>query len=60
MSFAFLSAYLRTRTHDERGATLVEYVFLISFIAITCLAAVTFVGMVAQGRLDYITTELGW
>jgi Flp pilus assembly pilin Flp len=35
---------LRSRLADQRGAALVEYAFLVSFIAMVCLAAVTLLG----------------
>ena len=34
----------RARARGERGASLVEYVFLVSFIAMVCMAAVTLFG----------------
>lgn len=39
-----LRTWLRIRAGGERGASLVEYVLLVSFIAITVLAAVGFFG----------------
>lgn len=35
---------LRSRMKDERGAGLVEYAFLLSFIAMACLGAITLLG----------------
>jgi Flp pilus assembly pilin Flp len=35
---------MRARFTDERGAVLVEYAFLLSFIVVVCIAAVTLLG----------------
>ena len=35
---------VRSRTKSDRGAALVEYAFLLSFIVIVCIAAVTVLG----------------
>jgi Flp pilus assembly pilin Flp len=35
---------LRSRASDERGAALVEYAFLLAFIVVVCVAAVTLLG----------------
>jgi Flp pilus assembly pilin Flp len=40
---AFYETVLRRRI-DERGASLVEYVLLLSLIALACMAAVKFFG----------------
>lgn len=34
----------RSRARHERGASLVEYAFLVTFIAMVCIAAVTLLG----------------
>jgi Flp pilus assembly pilin Flp len=35
---------VRDRTSSDRGAALVEYAFLLSFIVVVCVAAVTLLG----------------
>lgn len=35
---------VRSRTSSDRGAALVEYAFLLSFIVMVCVAAVTLLG----------------
>jgi Flp pilus assembly pilin Flp len=35
---------VRSRARDERGASLVEYAFLLAFIVVVCVAAVTLLG----------------
>jgi Flp pilus assembly pilin Flp len=35
---------VRGRARDQRGASLVEYAFLLSFIVVVCVAAVTLLG----------------
>ncbi len=48
-----------TVTADERGASLVEYVFLLMLIALVALAAVEFLGTEVSDDFDSFTTELG-
>ncbi len=35
---------LRRRSHDDRGAGLLEYLFLVSLIALVCITAITYFG----------------
>lgn len=35
---------VRSRASDQRGAALIEYAFLLSFIVVVCVAAVTLLG----------------
>ena len=44
---------------DERGATLVEYVLLVAFVAVVCVIAVTQFGHDASSKFDYVGTRLG-
>jgi Flp pilus assembly pilin Flp len=46
-------------TADERGASLVEYVFLLMLITLVALAAVEFLGTEVSDDLDSFNTELG-
>jgi Flp pilus assembly pilin Flp len=41
-----------TRTSDERGASLVEYVFLLMLIALIAFAAIEFLGQEVDGDFD--------
>ena len=43
-TWAYLRARVGDRPHDEQGASLVEYAFLVALIAMVCIAAVTFLG----------------
>jgi Flp pilus assembly pilin Flp len=45
-----LAIWIRARTAEERGATLVEYVLLITFIALVCVMAV---GLLADSLVDH-------
>ena len=40
------------RCRGERGASLVEYVLLVSLIALVCISAITFFGSSNRGGLD--------
>lgn len=42
----------RERIRSEQGASLVEYAMLASFIALFCIAAVTYLGGETGGSLD--------
>src|SRR5439155_18829817 len=46
------------RERQERGATLVEYVLLLSLIAVIVIGAVTFVGNGTSGKLNVIGNGL--
>jgi Flp pilus assembly pilin Flp len=35
---------LRRRSHDDRGAGLLEYLFLVALIALVCITAITYFG----------------
>ena len=41
---AYWRAWLRTAIRPERGASLVEYALLVSFIALACFAAIQMLG----------------
>ncbi len=43
---------------DERGATLVEYVLLISLIALVCFSAVTILGTSVSAQFSSINDPL--
>lgn len=42
----------RGRCQGDQGANLVEYALLVAFIAIVCIAAVTFVGTSTCDNID--------
>jgi pilus assembly protein Flp/PilA len=44
---------------DERGASLVEYAFLVGLIAMVCLAAIAFLGSSTSERYSNITSQVG-
>jgi Flp pilus assembly pilin Flp len=44
---------------DERGANLVEYVFLLVFIALVVVAAVTLLGTRVSEKFDDASSQLG-
>jgi pilus assembly protein Flp/PilA len=43
---------------DDRGASLVEYAFLLAFIAIVCIAAVMFLGTQVDERYSEMGSKL--
>lgn len=43
---------------DERGASYVEYAFLLVLIAVVCIAAVTFFGNATSASLDSSASRL--
>ena len=56
----FIASYLRARFgRTERGASLVEYVLLVSLIAVVCIGAITFLGNSADSKFDQVGSEIG-
>ena len=49
----------RCRVGSERGASLVEYAFLVGLIAIVCLAAVVFFGQATSTRYSNVASQVG-
>jgi pilus assembly protein Flp/PilA len=43
-SFEFAVAWVRFSVRSDRGASLVEYALLLTFVSMVCLAAVGFMG----------------
>jgi pilus assembly protein Flp/PilA len=43
---------------SERGASLVEYVLLVSLIAVVCIAAITFLGNSAKGKFSTVGSSI--
>ncbi len=54
----FVRAYLACRIRSERAATLVEYVLLLSLIAVICFAAVTSIGNKVSGSFNSTSGKL--
>ena len=51
--FVFMQSYLATREpHDDRGATMIEYALIVSFIALIALVGVTDFGVRLDGLFD--------
>jgi pilus assembly protein Flp/PilA len=51
--------YLRARLHlSERGASLIEYAFLVALIAMVCLAAVRFFGDSTSNKYSNIASRV--
>lgn len=53
-----LALRFRRTDSDERGATLVEYVLLISLIALVCFAAIGFLGQSVSTQFSSINDPL--
>jgi pilus assembly protein Flp/PilA len=43
---------------DERGASMVEYAFLVALIATVCIAALVFLGNQLDARFDMVGNSL--
>jgi pilus assembly protein Flp/PilA len=50
---------LRCRIDSDRGASLVEYAFLVGLIAMVCLAAVVFFGGATSSRYSNVASQVG-
>jgi pilus assembly protein Flp/PilA len=56
----FVASFLRARFgRTERGASLVEYVLLVSLIAVVCIAAISFLGSNAKGKFSSVGSSIG-
>ena len=49
----------RLRVDDERGASLVEYAFLVGLIAIVCMVAIIFLGQSTSSKYSNIGSQVG-
>ena len=55
----WVASYLRARFgRTERGASLVEYVLLVSLIAVVCIGAITFLGNSADSKFTEVGSEI--
>lgn len=51
---AHLHGSSRSRSHEDRGAGLVEYVLLVSLIALVCVMAVTYMGQATSSQYSEV------
>ncbi|TMK87070.1 MAG: Flp family type IVb pilin [Actinobacteria bacterium] len=61
MHLVAIARYLACRCHveNERGASLVEYAFLVGLIAIVCLVAIVFFGQATSSRYSDVASQVG-
>lgn len=59
LTFEFASAWIQARAGSEGGAALVEYALLVAFIAIVCVAAVTFLGLQVASKFSSVGSGVG-
>ncbi len=56
----WIASFMRARFgRTERGASLVEYVLLVSLIAVVCIAAITVLGTKADTEFDKVGSSIG-
>jgi pilus assembly protein Flp/PilA len=56
----WVASFVRARFgKTERGASLVEYVLLVSLIGVVCIAAITFLGKNASTKFSSVGSSLG-
>ncbi|HVT77975.1 MAG TPA: Flp family type IVb pilin [Acidimicrobiales bacterium] len=56
----WIATFLRARFgRTERGASLVEYVLLVSLIAVVCIAAISFLGSSAKDKFSSVGSSIG-
>jgi pilus assembly protein Flp/PilA len=56
----WVASFVRARFgRTERGASLVEYVLLVSLIAVVCIAAITFLGKSASTKFSSVGSSIG-
>jgi pilus assembly protein Flp/PilA len=61
MNLVLIARYLacRCRVETERGASLVEYAFLVGLIAMVCLVAIAFFGSSTSGKYSNVASQVG-
>ena len=58
--FNLVADFVRARFgRTERGASLVEYVLLVSLIAVVCVAAISFLGGSAKDKFSSVGSAVG-
>jgi len=56
----WVASFVRARFgRTERGASLVEYVLLVSLIAVVCIAAISFLGSSAKDKFSSVGSSIG-
>jgi pilus assembly protein Flp/PilA len=56
----WIASFMRARFgRTERGASLVEYVLLVSLIAVVCIAAISFLGSNAKDKFSSVGSAVG-
>jgi pilus assembly protein Flp/PilA len=56
----WVANFVRARFgRTERGASLVEYVLLVSLIAVVCIAAISFLGNSASTKFSSVGSSIG-
>ena len=56
----WVATYMRARFgRTERGASLVEYVLLVSLIAVVCIAMISFLGNSAKDKFSSVGSSIG-
>ena len=58
LCWGYCTATIRSRIHDERGASLVEYALLLALIAVICIGAITLIGTNANNKLSSSASTL--
>ena len=60
MNLVAIARYLayRCRLSSERGASLVEYAFLVGLIAVVCLVALVFFGQSTSSRYSNFASQV--
>ncbi|MGI8686412.1 MAG: Flp family type IVb pilin [Acidimicrobiales bacterium] len=58
MMLTYCRAVVRTRVNSERGASVIEYAFLASLIAVFCIGAVTMIGNSTAASLSETNDKL--
>ena len=61
MDLVGIARYLacRCRIGNERGASLVEYAFLVGLIAMVCLVAIAFFGQSTSSKYSNVASQVG-
>ncbi len=56
----YVASFVRARFgRSERGASLVEYVLLVSLIAVVCIGAITLLGNSASKKFSTVGSSIG-
>ncbi len=56
----YVASFVRARFgRTERGASLVEYVLLVSLIAVVCIGAITLLGNSASQKFSTVGSSIG-